>query len=146
MNNTSIVVFPACVVSFEFPSYTYPELDSNSNQSAVLLLLSQTEVTVTVQVNIVAFISTDSATEATRNQDYNFNSGLTVTFTEGEGRKTIPLSILADDLVERREGFTLQFARASGSPPISNGPNPTSTVFIDDSDGKYLSYIVHSKT
>ena len=37
-----------------------------------------------------------------------------------------------------------EYARAFGSPPISNGPNPISTVFIDDSDGKYLSYMVYS--
>ena len=125
-------------MSFEFPSYTFPELDSNSDQSVVLLLQSQTEVTVTVQVNIGTFTSDGSAAEATLNQDYNINSGFMITFTEGEERKAIPLSILADDLVESREGFTLGFTRASGSPPISNGPNPTSTVFIDDSDGKLL--------
>ena len=128
----------ACVVSFEFPSYTYPELDSNSDQSVFLLLLSQTEVTVTVQVNTATFVSDGSSTEATRNQDYTFNNGLMVTFMEGEERKTIPLSILSDDIVERREGFTLQFSRAPGSPPISNGPNPITTVFIDDSDGKIV--------
>lgn len=125
-------------MSFEFPSYTYTELDSNTDQSVVLLLLSQTEVTVTVQVNIVTFTSNGSTSEATRNQDYSINSGLVVTFMEGEERKAIPLSILADDLVESREGFTLQFFRAAGSPPISTGPNPTSTVFIDDNDGKFL--------
>ena len=122
-------------MSFESPSYTYPELDSNSDQSVVLLLQSQTEVNVTVQVNIV---TTGSATEATQNQDYSINSGLLVTFMEGVERKTIPISILADDLVESREGFTLKFSRAPGSPPISNGTNPTSTVFIDDNDGKFL--------
>lgn len=123
-----------CVVSFEFPSYTYEELDSNSNQFVVLQLLTPTEVTIGVQVNIAAFSSDGTATEATLNQDYNFNNGLTATFTE-QGGQNILLSVLADDFVERREGFTLQFARLPGSPPISNGPNPTTTVFIDDSDG-----------
>ena len=131
-----------CVVSFQMPSYTFPELDSDSDRSVTIELQSEAEVTVRVQVNVIAFTSGGSVTEATRNQDYSFNDGLFVNFVEGEVRSmSIPLSILADDLVERREGFTLQFFRAPDSPPITDGPNPTTTVFIDDSDGKYLTII-----
>lgn len=102
----------------------------------VLELQSLTEVTVTVQIDITTFVSDGLSTEATLNQDYTFSSGLLVDFLEGESAKNISLSILPDDFVERREGFTLRFSRAANSPPITSGPNPTTTVFIDDSDGK----------
>ena len=128
----------ACVVSFELPSYTFPELDSNSNQFVVLELQTLSEVTVTAQVEITTFVSDGTSTEATLNQDYTFSSGLLIDFLEGESAKNVPVSILPDNLVERREGFTLQFSRAPNSPPITNGPNPTTTVFIDDNDGKNL--------
>lgn len=127
----------ACVVSFALPSYTFPELDSSSDQFVVLELQTLSEVTVTAQVELTTFISDGSSTEATLNQDYTFSDGLLIDFLEGESTKNVPLSILPDNLVERREGFTLQFSRAPNSPPITNGPNPTTTVFIDDNDGKF---------
>ena len=128
----------ACVVSFALPSYTFPELDSSSDQFVVLELQTLSEVTVTAQVELTTFISDGSSTEATLNQDYTFSDGLLIDFLEGESAKNVPLSILPDNLVERREGFTLQFSRAPNSPPITNGPNPTTTVFIDDNDGKKI--------
>ena len=135
-----MLVFSACIVSFALPSYTFSELDSTSDQSVVLELQSLAEVTVTAQVNIIAFVSDGSSTEAMLNQDYTFSSGLLVDFLEGQTARNLPLSILPDDFVERREGFTLQFVRAPNSPPITNGPNPTTTVFIDDNDGKKFKF------
>ena len=131
-----MLVCTACVVSFALPSYTFPELDSSSDQFVILELQTLSEVTVTAQVELTTFISDGSSTEATLNQDYSFSDGLLIDFLEGESAKNVPLSILPDDLVERREGFTLQFSRAANSPPITSGPNPTTTVFIDDNDGK----------
>ena len=137
MNQLIVVVCTACVVSFALPSYTFLELESSSDQFVVLELQTLSEVTVTAQVDLTTFsVSDGSSTEATRNQDYSFSDGLLIDFLEGESSKNVPLSILPDDLVERREGFTLQFSRAANSPPITSGPNPTTTVFIDDNDGK----------
>ena len=131
-----LFVCSACVVSFARPSYTFLELDSSSDQFVVLELQTLSEVTVTVQVELTTFIGNGTSTEATLNQDYSFSNGLLVNFLEGESAMNIPLSILPDDFVERGEGFTLQFSRAPNSPPITNGPNPTTTVFIIDNDGK----------
>ena len=131
-----LFICSACVVSFARPSYTFLELDSSSDQFVVLELQTLSEVTVTVQVELTTFIGNGTSTEATLNQDYSFSNGLLVNFLEGESAMNIPLSILPDDFVERGEGFTLQFSRAPNSPPITNGPNPTTTVFIIDNDGK----------
>lgn len=125
-------------MSFELLTYTYDEEDMTTEQFVHLLLTTATEVTVSVEVNVISLVNGGSATEATQNQDYIFNDGMVVSFMEGESRMAIPLSILADDLVERREGFSLDFSRQAGSPPITNGANPTTTVFIDDSDGNCL--------
>ena len=133
-----MVVCTACVVSFALPSYTFPELESSSDQFVVLELQTLSEVTVTAQVELTTFVSDGSSTEATLNQDYSFSDGLLVDFLEGESAKNVPLSILPDDLVERREGFILRFSRAANSPPITSGPNPTTTIFIDDNDGNKL--------
>lgn len=123
-------------MSFALPSYTFTEMDSSSNEFVVLELQSLSEVMVTAQVDVTTFVGGGSSTEAALNQDYTFTNGLLIDFLEGQRTKNVPVSILPDNLVERREGFTLRFSRAPNSPPITNGPNPTTTVFIDDNDGK----------
>ena len=125
-------------MTFELPIYTFNEMEANSDQSVDILLDSLTEVDVSVEVDIITLTNGGSATEATLNQDYTFNNGLVVTFTETINRRSLSLSILADDQVEMQEAFTLDFSRATGSAPITNGDNPTTTVFIDDTDGNII--------
>ncbi len=121
-------------IGFEFPNYTFQELDTNSPQTIRLVKETNSDLTVSVVISILAQTPPNSVVADTN--DYSLITSLVYEFSPEDITEDITFTVLADESVERLEGVVLSVNRADGSPLVLQGSNPTTNVFISDSDGK----------
>ncbi len=122
------------LIGFEFPSYTYPELATDSQQTIRLIKESLSDITVSVVISVLA--ETPPTSTAASENDYSLIETMVYEFSPEDDFEDVTFTVLADENVEMLEGVVLRVSGADGSASVLPGTNPTTNVFITDTDGK----------
>lgn len=78
------------------------------------------------------------------NNDYSLVTTTVYEFSPDDTEAEVTFTVLDDDIVERVEGLVLSVTGAEGSPNVLPGTNPTTNVFITDTDGKLPSIVLYN--
>jgi len=119
--------------------------EMNADSAEIIRLRKETEADITVSV-IISILAQppSSASQATENADYSIST-FTYDFAPSDVFRDIPLTILADSVIEGLEGFTLDVRQAQGSEStVLPGEIPTTDVFITDNDRRFNYNIIIS--
>ncbi len=133
--NYALVCLPTAI-SVEFQAARYIFTEGNSTQEIVITANLISEQTLELDATLTPG-GLPGIPEATLGIDYLATFGL-LQLGPSMTSITIPIEPLADGDDEVIEGFQLQLAQGSNSPPLLLGSNSNADVLILDDNGKAL--------